>query len=954
MFLRFCVLGPLEVSDGDRVLAVGAGRERALLALLLVHAGEVVSRDRLIDELWSGAPPPSASQSLDTLVSRLRRALRTDAKPAPLVTRAPGYVLDEVDIDARNFEDAVQAARDTLAAGERKRGASMLRDALALWRGRAYAEVADEPWARDAADRLEALRLAAIEDRNDAELELGLHAALVPDLSLLVARHPTRERLAGQLVLALYRCGRQADALDAYGSTRASLVEGFGLEPGPELRALQAAVLAQDKDLRLPASPISGPVPGHLGPPEVPPAAPAAPSAPSLPRVLASFAGEPLVGREDELEAVREVTAFERARQALLVLGEPGIGKTRLAAAAAELAQQAGAVVVLARCPPDPSTAFEPWVRALGEVALDRDGPGRAQLATAAGAELSALVPELAGLVPARAAGASTDTLVAEGARYRVLRGVGEALAHAAGDRPVCVVLDDAHWCDPASAQVLGELLERAPFSQLVLIVTARDRDLGRGHPVTRALTELKRTRELRELRLDGLDASGLAALVSARVGRAITPGLAARLLRRTHGNPFFAGELVRDLDDRDALHDTMLDSAPVPDAVAGLVDERLARLHDRTARFLVAAAAIGPTVSVALAATAAGLDQEHVSAAVAEAVAERLVDETPAQAPTVTFPHALVREALASLPAPADAARLHHRIAQALAAEPDAEPAELARHRALAAPITGTEPAMAAHRDAAAAAAAGHDHEAAAAHLDQVLALMPRSGERGRLLLELGDQHILAVDMRRARTAYAAAADAARAHGNARLLARAALGFAGGEVGFNWEQGIDDPQVTALLREALTTLDGGERTLELGVIFRLLYMTALERGEHGRAALVGRATRLAAGRDDALTQLQLGAIRFASAFAWSSDPLDAMGDPELLGRARRARRAGRPRRLAAAHPDVGGVRRHGRRGLRTIRHAHRARRRRGCATRDSAVHVGSRPAARRAPASAR
>jgi hypothetical protein len=592
--------------------------------------------------------------------------------------------------------------------------------------------------------------------------------------------------------------------------------------------------------------------------------------------MLASFTSEPLVGRDEQLSVLRETTSFADTRRAVLLLGEPGIGKTRLAAAAAEHAHQAGALVVLARCPPAATIAFEPWVRALGELALGQD---RAALAAAAGSELAALVPELAEHAPARAAGASTETLAAEGARYRLLRGVGAALAHAAGGRPVCIVLDDAHWCDPASTQVLSEILERAPFDRLALVLTARDRDLGRGHPVSRALTELKRTRELRELRLDGLDAGGLAALVSARVGRAITPRLAARLLARTKGNPFFAGELARDLDDRDALRDDMLDSAPVPDAVAGLVDERLARLDETTARFLIAAAAIGPTAPVALAATAAGLDPTAATAAVAQAVAERLIDEAPALEPAVTFPHALVREAFAAMPEAAAAARLHHAIAEALATDPDAEPAELARHRALAAPITGPEPAIAAHRDAASAAAADHDHEAAAAHLDQALALMPPShADRGHLLLALGDQRILAVDLRRARIAYAAAADAARAGHDARLLGAAALGFAGGEVGFNWEIGADDPQVATLLREALAALDGEEPQLELGLIFRLLYVTVYERGESGRSVLVARAERLAAGRDDALTQLQLEAIRFGSAFAYSSDPLDAPG----------------------------------------------------------------------------
>src|SRR5919204_1526851 len=249
--MRFCVLGPLEAFEDGRPVAVGGGRQRALLALLLVHAGEVVSRDRLIEELWSGAPPAGASHSLDAYVSRLRRALREAGGEGILVTRAPGYVLYAAQTDAGEFEAAVRRGQEALAAGEWARAASLLREALALWRGSAYVEVAGELWARAEAERLEELRLAAIEDRIEAELALGRHVALVPELELLAARHPTRERLVGQLMVALYRGGRQAEALAAYRAARESLVEQLGLEPGPELRRLEAAVLAQDPALDL-------------------------------------------------------------------------------------------------------------------------------------------------------------------------------------------------------------------------------------------------------------------------------------------------------------------------------------------------------------------------------------------------------------------------------------------------------------------------------------------------------------------------------------------------------------------------------------------------------------------------------------------------------------------------------------------------------------------------------
>jgi DNA-binding SARP family transcriptional activator len=238
---------------------VGGGRQRALLALLLVHADEVVSRDRLIEELWAGNPPPGGSRSLDVYVSRLRRAFREAGAGDVLATRAPGYVLQVEETDARRFEALAAEGREALAASEAERAARVLAKALALWRGTAYAEVADEPWVRAETGRLTELRLSATEDRIEAELALGRHTALVSEVELLVRREPTRERLVGQLVLALYRSGRQADALAAYRAVRCSLVEELGLEPGPELRRLEAAVLAQDPALDPPAKPAAPP-----------------------------------------------------------------------------------------------------------------------------------------------------------------------------------------------------------------------------------------------------------------------------------------------------------------------------------------------------------------------------------------------------------------------------------------------------------------------------------------------------------------------------------------------------------------------------------------------------------------------------------------------------------------------------------------------------------------------
>jgi DNA-binding SARP family transcriptional activator len=243
--IEFRVLGPVEVVEHDTSLALGGGKQRALLAVLLLHANEVVSSERLIDELWGESPPATVSKSIHVYVSRLRKELGEER----LVTRSPGYVLrvEPGEFDLQRFEALFAEARDGDA--DAATTARTLRDALALWRGAPLADLAYEPFAQPEIARLEELRWAALEARIDAELASGRHAELVGELQALVAEHPLRERLHGQLMLALYRSGRQADALEAYRGARELLLDELGLEPSEDLKRLEAAILRQDPEL---------------------------------------------------------------------------------------------------------------------------------------------------------------------------------------------------------------------------------------------------------------------------------------------------------------------------------------------------------------------------------------------------------------------------------------------------------------------------------------------------------------------------------------------------------------------------------------------------------------------------------------------------------------------------------------------------------------------------------
>jgi DNA-binding SARP family transcriptional activator len=253
--IEFRVLGPLEARVGERTLPLGGMKQRALLAALLLQANEVVTSDRLIDELWGAEPPRTAATALQVHVSQLRKALKADREL--LLTRAGGYLiaLEPDQLDLHRFERLASEGERALADGDAVSALANLRAALDLWHGPPLGDLTYEPFAHVPILRLEELRLAAVEARVEADLALGHHEALIGELESLVRQHPFRERLRGQLMIALYRSGRQAEALAAYRAGRRLLVDQLGIEPGGSLRHLQAAILRQDPALELVPAP---------------------------------------------------------------------------------------------------------------------------------------------------------------------------------------------------------------------------------------------------------------------------------------------------------------------------------------------------------------------------------------------------------------------------------------------------------------------------------------------------------------------------------------------------------------------------------------------------------------------------------------------------------------------------------------------------------------------------
>lgn len=323
--MDFRILGPIDVRGSDGAVALGGNKPRAVLAVLLLHANEPVTAERLALALWGEDAPGGAVKTVQVHVSRLRKAL---GDPDIVATTAAGYTLrvgpDE--LDAQRFERLVEEGRQELASGQPEHAATTLREALGLWRGPPLAELAGEPFAATEIARLEEQRLAALETRVEADLAADRHDQLVGELQGLVADNPIRERLAGQLMLALYRCGRQSEALEAYAEARRTLVSEIGVEPGPELRRLQEAILRQDDALE-PRAPVA-----------------------DLPMQLETATAPLLAGRDAELAWLQErwQLAASGAGALVVLTGEAGSGRTRLAAELAGEAHRLGASVLYA------------------------------------------------------------------------------------------------------------------------------------------------------------------------------------------------------------------------------------------------------------------------------------------------------------------------------------------------------------------------------------------------------------------------------------------------------------------------------------------------------------------------------------------------------------------------------------------------------------------------------
>ena len=837
--MDFRILGPLEVLHEGREVALVGSKQRALLTLLLVHANETLSTDRLVDELWGERPPANAAKTVQMQISRLRKALAAgsgNSSPGPVVTRERGYelTLDPDRLDSERFERLVVEGRSELAGGNPERALSVLEEALSLWRGAPLAELAYEPFAQREIRRLEESRVAAWEHLIEAKLDLGRHAEVVAQLEALIGDHPYRERLRAQLMLALYRSDRQADALQAYQDARRALVEELGVEPGERLRELERAILAQDSELQLAAVAEK-------------------PAAGQPPKVVARSG---FAGREPELsELVAGLDDALAGRGCLFLLaGEPGIGKSRLAEELLARARDHGARVLVGRCwEAGGAPVYWPWVQALRSYIRESDQDAlRSQLGGGA-AELATILPELRELLPDVREWQGADS---EGIRFQLFESLASFLRRAASCEPLAILLDDLHAADAPSLLLLRFMAEELADAPIMIVGCYRDTEVGTD--LAEALAEMSRRSTVHRLGLEGLGRAETCRLLELTMGRSPGGELAERVHAETQGNPLFAAEIGRLLASEKSPERSP-GGLPIPQGVREAIGLRLRHQSESCRDVLTLASVIGREFSAETLRRSSGLQEDELFEALEEAAAVRLVTHVPGASGRMRFSHILVRDVLyMDLQAPRRL-RLHSAIGETLeslyASDLDPHLAELAHHYLEAGSAMADKAIEYAER-AGDRAAAQHGYEEAARHYASALRVLETAGPADptttcELLLSLGGALSRSGSGEEAKQVLLRAATLAELAGRPDRVARAALEYGGR---FAWARASTDPQLVPLLERALAAVGDDDSTTRVRLLARLAGATRDDSSRDRRVRLAEEALEIARRSGDPAT----------------------------------------------------------------------------------------------------
>ncbi len=737
--LDFQMLGPLRVLVDGQEVPIATRRQRALLVLLLMSVGRVVPTERLIEQLWDGEPPPQGAVTLRSYVSNLRQALGgREGTGSVLATRGSGYVLDVPadSVDAVRMGRLAEQGREHLRQGRSVDALAAFDTAVGLWSGDPLAEIADHEAAQSTITQLTETYLGAVEGRFEALLSTGRHLDAIPLMEAFATNHPLREAPRAQLMLALYRAGRAPEALEVHRRFRALLRDELGIDPSARLEQLTQRILEQD--------------PGLDGaPPSVPEAAPRVPSPggpgsrPARPAPPAPRAGRGIVGRNRELTTLRshlDRLVTDGSGALVLLAGEPGIGKTTLIDAIEQDARDRGVAVHAGRAPAaSGAPAFWPWSQVVESLAegLDEDQLRRATAGSARPvAQLSQLLAERAGqLVPMT--GDNPQTL-----RFLLYEAVSSFIRQATESAPVVITLDDIHWADVPSLELLSYLTPSLSARPVLVVAAYRDLPVDRTEGLDATLATVSREDIVEEVALAGLDPTDVALLTDDLLGTDNDTETRSRFVtllhERTGGNPFFVRQLARLIVDAESYVTDPSDT-PVPAGVRHVISSRLHGLPPAVDSLLAAGAVIGREFDLRTAAAAAGLPLDEALEAYDQAAQHGLVE---GEAGSRRFVHALVQEAVLDALPTGRSARLHADVAARLERDGTATPDELARHLWAARDLVGAA-AVPALMSAAGSAASVFAHEQAEEHLRRALTLVrtavpPEPGMELTVLLSL------------------------------------------------------------------------------------------------------------------------------------------------------------------------------------------------------------------------
>lgn len=802
-------------------MALGGWRQRAVLARLLVARGQTVSADRLVDDLWGDEPPARALLSLQTYVSRLRRVLepvRPARGPATvLLTVPPGYRLSlhRDQVDAWQFEQAFLDADPRRLTDEQVRRS--LIDALSLWRGPAYADFAGEPWAAAEISRLDELWCAARERLAAASLALGQIPESLTNLELVLDRAPLRESVWQLLVLALYRGGRQGDALAAVRRARRILSEELGVEPGPGLRRLEADVLAQSAALWEDAYTLSSSP--RSDPPAPAPKAAAAPSA------------DPFLGRTAELDRLMAAAgaAHQNSAHVALVEGHTGTGKTRLVAELSKRLRAGGWFVAVGRCDAEEGApAGLPWAAIVDE--LHHLHPD----------EFDQPLESIFAAEP-RDPGHGADPILE---RFRRHRRIGEFLHDVAASGPVLVVLDDIHRADSETLAILDRVVLDLSQDPILFVCIQHSGETSAGAPhIVRRLLPVLKTR----LELGGLPADEVAALLRTTTSRPVTDREVDAINRWTGGNAFFVrqiGSLLETLDEGTSL-------ASVPVGVRDVVRHRLARLPAAARSLLATLAVVGMETDVDVLLALADAPEASQFEAVEQALlAGLLIEPRPGR---LAFAHGIVREAISADLSHMRRCHLHARIGRAIEGVHPEDHSAIAHHYARSGNASLARRAIGYSRTAAEQTESRFAFRDAATLWRQAVDCLDAAGsgdprERAELAIRLVRSTALGGEAAAARELRERALRDAAGLGDVELTARLVVSYDVPSLWVNQEYGtVDDPMVE-VIEGTLGKIPGGASPLRCQLLTCLaleLEWSGLDRGREAAAQAVAMARDL-------------------------------------------------------------------------------------------------------------